>query len=50
MDVSRTAIWKAIKALKDEGHIIEAVTNKGYMLVSTSDLVTETSLREARPG
>lgn len=49
MDVSRTAIWKAIKALKDEGHIIEAVTNKGYMLVSTSDLVTETSLREALP-
>ena len=28
--VSRNAVWKAIKALKDEGHEIESVPQKGY--------------------
>ncbi|MCR5255952.1 MAG: biotin--[acetyl-CoA-carboxylase] ligase [Acetatifactor sp.] len=32
--VSRAAVWKAIKALTDEGLQIEAVTNKGYRLKS----------------
>ena len=27
--VSRTAVWKAIKQLRDEGYSIEAVNNKG---------------------
>lgn len=31
--VSRTAIWKAIGQLKKEGYTIEAVQNKGYLLV-----------------
>ncbi len=30
--VSRTAIWKAIKQLEDEGYEIEAVRNRGYRL------------------
>ena len=32
--VSRTAVWKAIGQLKNEGYCIEAVKNKGYRLVS----------------
>jgi BirA family biotin operon repressor/biotin-[acetyl-CoA-carboxylase] ligase len=32
--VSRTAVWKAVKALRKNGIMIEAVTNKGYRLVS----------------
>ncbi len=32
--VSRTAIWKLIGQLREEGYDIEAVTNKGYRLVS----------------
>ena len=39
-DVSRTAIWKAVNNLKDEGHEILAVQNKGYMLAAESDLLT----------
>jgi len=35
--VSRTAIWKYIKKLKEEGFVIESVTNKGYILVSSPD-------------
>ena len=38
--VSRSAVWKAVNALRDEGHDIEAVTNKGYMLSTDSDLLT----------
>ena len=28
-DVSRTAVWKVIKQLQDEGYQIEAVRNRG---------------------
>ena len=31
--VSRTAVWKAINQLKEEGYEIEAVHNKGYRLL-----------------
>ncbi len=30
--VSRTAVWKAVEQLKKEGHAIEAVRNRGYLL------------------
>ena len=30
--VSRTAVWKVINQLKEEGYEIEAVRNKGYIL------------------
>ncbi len=39
--VSRTAVWKMIHQLKEEGYEIEAVKNRGYHLVSVPDLVTE---------
>lgn len=39
LDVSRTAVWKTIGALKDAGYEIEAVQNKGYRLVSAPDIV-----------
>ena len=32
LEVSRTAIWKHIQALKDEGYEIESVPKKGYLL------------------
>ncbi|MBO4882170.1 MAG: biotin--[acetyl-CoA-carboxylase] ligase [Lachnospiraceae bacterium] len=36
-NVSRTAVWKAIKALEKEGYHIEAVRNRGYRLVEDED-------------
>lgn len=37
--VSRTAVWKAIKHLKEQGYEIESVSRKGYKLIhKTSDL------------
>lgn len=35
--VSRTAVWKAIRQLKEEGCRIEAVQNRGYLLLDTLD-------------
>ncbi len=35
--VSRTAVWKNIQKLKEEGYPIEAVTNKGYRLLSMEE-------------
>ncbi|MBQ4381877.1 MAG: biotin--[Oscillospiraceae bacterium] len=37
--VSRTAIWKAMDALRQEGYIIEAATNRGYRLSSPADII-----------
>ncbi|WP_276873551.1 biotin--[acetyl-CoA-carboxylase] ligase [Dialister micraerophilus] len=40
LKVSRTAIWKHIKVLKDRGYIFESSTKKGYRLVYAPDLLT----------
>ena len=40
LELSRTAVWKHIKALKAEGYIIDSVNNKGYKLVSSPDILT----------
>ena len=44
--VSRTAVWKAINALKDKGYNIESVTNKGYRLVSAPDILEENEIKD----
>lgn len=41
LNVSRTAIWKAIEQLKAEGANISAVTRRGYKLASMPDLFHE---------
>jgi BirA family biotin operon repressor/biotin-[acetyl-CoA-carboxylase] ligase len=41
LGVSRAAIWKHMKALKEEGYEIESVSRKGYRLVYSPDLLTE---------
>lgn len=35
--VSRTAVWKVINQLKEEGYVIEAKQNKGYRLLASPD-------------
>ena len=47
--VSRTAVWKAVNKLKKEGCQIEAVTHRGYRLVSAAgtDRLSGDSLEEA---
>ncbi|MDO4523467.1 MAG: biotin--[acetyl-CoA-carboxylase] ligase [Eubacteriales bacterium] len=42
--VSRTAIWKGIHQLKEEGYEIEAVPRKGYRLCGCPDHITQVEL------
>lgn len=37
LGVSRNAVWKAVKSLEAEGHIIESAASKGYRLNSDSN-------------
>ena len=43
-NVSRTAVWKAINQLKEEGYEVEAVRNKGYRIASSPDVITKEEL------
>ncbi|MFC3928967.1 bifunctional biotin--[acetyl-CoA-carboxylase] ligase/biotin operon repressor BirA [Streptococcus caprae] len=45
LKLSRTAIWKAIQALENQGLIIESVKNRGYRLVA-GDLLSPAYLSE----
>lgn len=40
LGVSRTAIWKVICRLQEEGYQVEAVRSKGYRIVDGPDVVT----------
>ena len=41
LGVSRTAVWKVIRQLGEEGYEIEAVRNKGYRLVKSADVLSK---------
>lgn len=40
LNVSRTSIWKHIEELRKNGYEITAVTNKGYSLSNSTDLIS----------
>lgn len=42
--VSRTAVWKVIRQLQDEGYQVEAVRNKGYHILESPDILTQEEL------
>jgi BirA family biotin operon repressor/biotin-[acetyl-CoA-carboxylase] ligase len=45
LGISRTAVWKYMKQLKEEGYSIEAVQNKGYRLIEVPDVMGESEIR-----
>ena len=45
LSVSRTAVWKAVNALRQEGYPIEAATNRGYCLGECADVLSEQGVR-----
>lgn len=47
LNVSRTAVWKAIRQLKNDGYIIKAVQNKGYYLEEQPDILSKEELESA---
>lgn len=46
LGVSRTAVWKNMNALKEEGYQIDSVNNRGYKLLAEPDLIDERRIRE----
>lgn len=46
LGVSRAAIWKAVNALREEGHAIDAQSNRGYVLRNGIGVLTESGLRK----
>ena len=45
-DVSRNAVCKAVKGLKESGYEINAVTNKGYCLSEKSDIISAAGIEK----
>jgi len=41
LGVSRNSVWKAIEQLRQDGYEIDAVTNRGYRLVSAPNRISE---------
>lgn len=44
LGVSRTAVWKAIRRLEEDGYEIDAVRNKGYHLKMVGDILSKEEL------
>ena len=40
LGVSRSAVWKAVKSLENEGFIIEAVTSRGYKISTENNRIS----------
>ncbi len=44
-NLSRTAVWKHIKALRRKGYVVEAKPRQGYRLVKTPDLLLPVEIK-----
>lgn len=45
LNISRTAVWKQMNALKKDGYQLEAVSNKGYRIVQGPDKVSSNTIQ-----
>jgi BirA family biotin operon repressor/biotin-[acetyl-CoA-carboxylase] ligase len=45
LGISRTMVWKHMKALESEGFVIEAVPSRGYRIVSVPDALRRDDIR-----
>lgn len=50
LNVSRAAVWKSVKSLREEGYDIQARTNSGYMLSESSDILSENAIKAYYSG
>ena len=46
LDISRTAVWKAVNALRSDGYSIDAVQNRGYALSPETDKLSLQGIRK----
>ncbi|MDE5946920.1 MAG: biotin--[acetyl-CoA-carboxylase] ligase, partial [Oscillospiraceae bacterium] len=45
LNVSRNAVWKAVKSLENSGYLIDAVNNKGYKLTNKYSILSENVIK-----
>jgi len=45
LSVSRTAIWKHVQALRDEGYMIKSSTKEGYTLLGSPDVLAPAGIK-----
>lgn len=50
LGISRTAVWKQINKLREEGYEFEAVSRKGYRIVHQPDKLTLSAISNALQG
>lgn len=50
LGVSRSAVWKAVESLRQDGYGIEAVTNRGYRIKPDSDVLTSGEIEKNLVG
>lgn len=46
LNLSRTAVWKAVSSLRKEGYAIEAATNRGYCLSPDTDVLSVSGIEK----
>ena len=46
LSITRAAVWKGIKKLREEGYEIEAVTNRGYRLTNPETMYNKRELEQ----
>ena len=46
LGISRTAVWKSVQTLRNEGYNISAVRNKGYSLSVESDILSTQGIKK----
>lgn len=45
LGISRNAVWKHINILKEEGYKIESVSNRGYRLIESPDILSKAEIK-----
>jgi BirA family biotin operon repressor/biotin-[acetyl-CoA-carboxylase] ligase len=46
LHLTRAAVWKAVKALREDGYLIEAIQNKGYCLIQQNSQISIAGIRK----
>ncbi|MBQ7991248.1 MAG: biotin--[Oscillospiraceae bacterium] len=45
LGITRSAVWKGVMQLREDGYVITAVTNRGYCLTQDNNLLNEPAIR-----
>lgn len=50
LEISRTAVWKAINSLREDGHLIDSSSGRGYTLAAESDRLSREGIASMMDG